>query len=93
MIEVDKQKHTMSISDCLRGIHKSYSFDQVFDDCVCQHRFSEHICDPLIDFLKNQNGEAGLIFSYGITNSGKTHSILGSTEQPGILLTLIKNLE
>jgi hypothetical protein len=35
------------------------------------------MCDPLISFLKN-GGDTALTFSYGITNSGKTYSILGT---------------
>lgn len=49
------------------------------------------MCNPIIDFLKN-GGDTGLIFSYGITNSGKTYSILGTPQNPGILLNLIKKL-
>jgi hypothetical protein len=49
------------------------------------------MCNPIIDFLKN-GGDTGLIFSYGITNSGKTYSILGTPQNPGILLSMIKKL-
>lgn len=34
------------------------------------------------DFLEGQNC---LLFSYGVTNSGKTHTVCGSEEDPGIL--------
>lgn len=30
-------------------------------------------------------GRNGLVFAYGVTNSGKTHTITGSTEAPGLL--------
>lgn len=33
-----------------------------------------------------------LIFSYGVTNSGKTHTILGSPTEPGILPYLVRKL-
>ena len=55
----------------------SYTFDQVFDDAICQQKFTNHLCIPIIDYLKN-GGKSSLIFSYGITNSGKTYSILGT---------------
>ena len=38
-------------------------------------------------------GKGSLIFSYGVTNSGKTHTILGTIENPGILPYLIKSLK
>lgn len=91
-IEVDKKMHVITLNDPTKSISKTYSFDEIFDETICQDRFTNHICSPLVEFLKN-GGESGLIFSYGITNSGKTYSILGTKEQPGILLNLIKRLE
>jgi hypothetical protein len=32
------------------------------------------------------------VFSYGVTNSGKTYTILGSQEEPGILPYLVRKL-
>ena len=41
-------------------------------------------CVPLIkDFLTNK--KSGLIFTYGLTNSGKTYTIVGDPADPGIL--------
>jgi hypothetical protein len=34
------------------------------------------------DVLRGQNG---LIFAYGVTNSGKTFSIMGTKQEPGLL--------
>lgn len=31
------------------------------------------------------SGKGGLIFTYGVTNSGKTHTVLGNDKEPGIL--------
>ena len=36
-----------------------------------------------------ENGENGLIFTYGVSNSGKTHTIIGNDENPGILRNVI----
>jgi hypothetical protein len=89
---VDKQLHHITLNDPTKSISKTYTFDRVFDETTCQDRFAKSICTPLVKFLKN-GGNSGLIFSYGITNSGKTYTILGTREQPGILLTLIRKLE
>ena len=89
---MDKQLHHITLNDPTKSISKTYTFDRVFDETTCQDRFANSICTPLVKFLKN-GGESGLIFSYGITNSGKTYTILGTNELPGILLTLIRKLE
>ena len=45
--------------------------------------FTHHLTLSLAqDFLDGQNC---LMFSYGVTNSGKTHTIHGSQDDPGIL--------
>lgn len=33
------------------------------------------------------------MFSYGVTNSGKTYTILGTEEEPGLLPVLIERIE
>uniref|UniRef100_A0A1I8JRG8 Kinesin motor domain-containing protein n=1 Tax=Macrostomum lignano TaxID=282301 RepID=A0A1I8JRG8_9PLAT len=37
-------------------------------------------------------GHSGLVFSYGVTSAGKTHTIQGSGDQPGILPRALKSL-
>lgn len=38
---------------------------------------------PLVkDLLEGKNG---LLFSYGVTGSGKTYSMIGNQQEPGIL--------
>lgn len=51
----------------------------------------EECCAPI---LRNafEHGQGYLVFSYGVTNSGKTYTILGSQDQPGILPHLISKL-
>ena len=38
------------------------------------------------------NGESCVLFAYGITNAGKTHTIQGSAKEPGILPRLVSAL-
>jgi len=33
------------------------------------------------------------VLSYGVTNSGKTYTILGTEEQPGLLPNIISKIE
>lgn len=50
---------------------------------MSQQTFFNKTTLPLIhDLLK---GENALIFAYGVTNSGKTFSIMGTKKDPGLL--------
>ncbi|OBZ85861.1 Kinesin-like protein KIF23 [Choanephora cucurbitarum] len=60
-----------------------YKFTQVFTESVSQEHFFNKTTLPLIhDVL---NGQNALIFAYGVTNSGKTYSIMGTQDHPGLL--------
>lgn len=60
-----------------------YKFSKIFTDSVPQQTFFNKTTLPLIhDLLK---GENALIFAYGVTNSGKTFSIMGTKKNPGLL--------
>ena len=36
--------------------------------------------------------KGALIFTYGVTNSGKTHTVVGTNNEPGILIQTIREL-
>ncbi|KAI8640459.1 kinesin motor domain-containing protein [Parasitella parasitica] len=60
-----------------------YKFSKIFTDAVSQQDFFNKTTLPLIhDVLC---GENALIFAYGVTNSGKTFSIMGTRQNPGLL--------
>ncbi|CAL9697725.1 unnamed protein product [Knipowitschia caucasica] len=64
------------------SIHK-FSFTQIFGPDTDQATmFKETVQCQMSDFL---NGNNALIFSYGVTNAGKTYTIQGSPKDPGIL--------
>ncbi len=48
--------------------------------------FNSHILYFRSDLLLGKNA---LLFTYGITNSGKTHTMEGSEKQPGIIKRLL----
>lgn len=69
------------------SIHK-FSFTQIFGPDTTQAKlFEETVQCPMSDFL---NGNDALIFSYGVTNAGKTYTIQGSPKEPGILLRVLE---
>ncbi|KAF0693860.1 Aste57867_15202 [Aphanomyces stellatus] len=61
----------------------SFHFSQVFKPETNQRELFEQTAYPIIQ--EALEGKNGLVFAYGVTNSGKTYTILGNAEQPGIL--------
>ena len=69
----------------------SYKFSKVFNENSTQEEVFECTCKPLIyDLIFNH--KSGLIFTYGMTNAGKTFTVIGTPEKPGILPQALKNL-
>lgn len=60
-----------------------YKFEHVFDEYTSQKAVFEHVALPLVEDLIF--GRNGLLFSYGITSSGKTYTMTGVPEDQGIL--------
>lgn len=55
----------------------SFNFSKIFDTQATQIDIFTSTCLPLINDLV-RNKKSGLIFSYGLTNAGKTHTIIGN---------------
>ncbi|XP_074534656.1 kinesin-like protein KIF23 isoform X2 [Halichoeres trimaculatus] len=60
-----------------------YSFKKVFGVSVSQIELFEHVAKPLVDDLIH--GKNGLLFTYGVTGSGKTFTMTGSPGLGGLL--------
>ncbi|XP_023132986.1 kinesin-like protein KIF23 isoform X5 [Amphiprion ocellaris] len=60
-----------------------YSFKKVFGVSVAQMELFEYVAKPLVDDLIR--GKNGLLFTYGVTGSGKTFTMTGSPGQGGLL--------
>uniref|UniRef100_A0A8C6IDF1 Kinesin-like protein n=1 Tax=Mus spicilegus TaxID=10103 RepID=A0A8C6IDF1_MUSSI len=65
-----------------------FVFDAVFDETSTQMEVFEHTTKPILhSFL---NGYNCTVFAYGATGSGKTHTMLGSAAEPGVMyLTML----
>ncbi|XP_051909707.1 kinesin-like protein KIF20A [Hippocampus zosterae] len=64
------------------SVHK-FSFSRIFGPETTQAELYDHtVQSQMSDFL---DGENLLIFSYGVTNAGKTFTIQGTSKEPGIL--------
>ncbi|XP_029991648.1 kinesin-like protein KIF23 isoform X2 [Sphaeramia orbicularis] len=60
-----------------------YSFKKVFGVSVSQTELFDFVAKPLVDDLIS--GKNGLLFTYGVTGSGKTFTMTGSPGQGGLL--------
>ncbi|ROL48308.1 Kinesin-like protein KIF20A [Anabarilius grahami] len=83
-LHAPKGSATMKSSE--KGIGQQvykFSFTQIFGPKCTQTEFFEGtISSQVHDFLQGKNA---LVFSYGVTNAGKTYTIQGSQKDPGIL--------
>lgn len=62
---------------------KNFMFSHIFSPDASQKEvFEEAVLPTLNDFLAGQNC---LVFSYGVTNSGKSYTVTGKSSEPGVL--------
>lgn len=67
-----------------------FVFDRLFDVDTQQEEVYEHTTRPLLDSVLD--GFNATVFAYGATGCGKTHTILGTLEQPGVIFLTMKEL-
>jgi kinesin family protein 23 len=60
-----------------------HTFKHVFDDRATQKEVFDHVALPLVENLIH--GKNGLIFTYGVTGSGKTFTMTGYPQDGGIV--------
>ncbi|KAK4814489.1 hypothetical protein QYF61_020851 [Mycteria americana] len=84
LLKAPKDSFTMRSTE--RGVGQAahrFSFTQIFGPDVGQKLFFDKTMKQVVkDVL---NGQNWLVYTYGITNSGKTHTIQGSNKDGGIL--------
>ncbi|CAK7323150.1 unnamed protein product [Dovyalis caffra] len=72
----------------LRGRH--FTFDAAFPDATSQSEvYSTTTADLVEQVLQGRNGS---VFCYGATGAGKTYTMLGTVENPGVMVLAIKDL-
>lgn len=77
--------HTRT-STALAAAPTTYTFTHIFPPATSQSTFFQKTTLPLIRAALCQ-GENGLLFAYGVTNSGKTYTVQGAPgkDKAGIL--------
>ena len=63
--------------------YKSFAFDAVYDTDSLQQVVYDESAFPLVESVIE--GYNGTIFAYGQTGCGKTHTMLGTPDSPGII--------
>ncbi|KAL0582745.1 hypothetical protein ABG067_007303 [Albugo candida] len=65
------------------GTASAFEFTRIFAPSTAQPELFEDTTKPILKLAFQ--GQNGLIFAYGVTNSGKTYTITGTDENPGLL--------
>ena len=82
ILKAPKESNTYKSSNG-RGSSHSFTFNKIFSQASEQEQiFNEMVLPKLKEFLEGRNQ---LIFTYGVTSSGKTYTFQGIDEKPGIL--------
>ncbi|XP_023242295.1 kinesin-like protein KIF19 isoform X2 [Centruroides sculpturatus] len=85
--------HAGDATDILRAKRiqdKKYLFDWAFDDKVTQELVYEKTTRELVESVLD--GYNGTVFAYGATGSGKTYTMVGTSEDPGIMVFALQDL-
>jgi hypothetical protein len=81
--------NTTTITDIDSQTDRCYSFDH----CFPQTSTTATVYNELGDLVRNAlSGENCCIFAYGETGSGKTHTMMGSGGDPGVIPLFIRDL-
>ena len=73
-----------------RSREKQYAFDYAFDPNASQMQVYNHTTKFLIRGVLD--GYNATVFAYGQTGSGKTHTMIGSPNDPGIMVRVMEDL-
>ena len=84
ILRVDFKTEQDKNNSSKQSLFKYYNFTEIFGEKTTNLQIYEKVCDQSIEELFSKHKNA-LIFVYGITNSGKTYTVNGDLQNPGIL--------
>ncbi|XP_077280881.1 uncharacterized protein LOC143907787 [Temnothorax americanus] len=67
-----------------------FEFDHIFDVDSTNNDVFDNVVRPIVDAAVN--GFNGTVFAYGQTSSGKTYTMMGTSEEPGIIPMAIEHM-
>ncbi|GAA6102895.1 kinesin-like protein KIF20A [Tachysurus ichikawai] len=84
LLKAPKDSHSMKSAE--RGVSQSvhkFTFSRIFREAASQQEVYDQVMKEMVrDVL---HGENRLLYTYGVTNSGKTYTIQGSAGEAGLL--------
>jgi hypothetical protein len=69
---------------------KSFNFDTLFDESISQKQIYQKVGLPVVESVLN--GYNSTVLAYGQTGTGKTFTMIGSSEQKGIIPRSVKQV-
>jgi kinesin family protein 18/19 len=73
-----------------RSKEQQYAFDYAFDKTTTQQKIYENSCKFLLPGIIE--GYNATVFAYGATGAGKTYTMLGTDEEPGVMVRSLSDL-
>jgi hypothetical protein len=89
LVEVVQEENAVKVPGNAIDESMVFKFDRVFNIDSTQSQVYDSVNHLLSEV---RNGKNATIFAYGQTGAGKTHSILGSKMDPGILPRMVEQL-
>lgn len=80
----------MDVLRANRSREKHYAFDHAFEPSTTQESVYQHTAKFLVHGVLD--GYNATVFAYGQTSSGKTHTMIGSSADPGIMVRIMNDL-
>ena len=88
---MEHENEGKKITDVLhRSREQRYYFDRIFDNKQSTQYVYERSCSHLIESVVK--GFNACVFAYGTTGSGKTYTMTGNTDTPGIMYLIIEDM-
>ena len=89
----DETNHSISLSDPTDPANDPsvYYFDKVLSPSNTQTEVYNSVGAPIVDASLKQSNNS-VLFSFGVSNSGKSHTLIGSDADPGVLPKLVLDL-
>lgn len=89
-MRISKAARTGAVLKSEMGVHYDYQFDKAFDGNSTQQDIYEMTTEPLIKEVLN--GKNCTVFAYGATGAGKTYTMMGNDEDPGIIFRAMEGI-
>ena len=90
IVIMDPQHDKGDVLRANRSREKQYAFDYAFEQRSSQEATYHHTTKFLIHGVLD--GFSATVFAYGQTGSGKTHTMIGTHENPGIMVRVMSDL-